>query len=114
VVKVEEGYAEGMIEIEQKHLNPFGTVHGGLVFTLADTIGGLAAISRGGSCTTVSSDIIFLSPTLHSKKLIAKSTEIKRGKRMGTVTTVIADDRGENIATANTVYYFLGKDGKAV
>ena len=71
-VEVDEGYAKGEIEIKPVHLNPIGTVHGGVLFTLADTIGGLASISRGGFSTTVSSDIVYLNPTMNSKKLIAR------------------------------------------
>lgn len=112
--EVREGHAEGYIEITAAHLNPIGTVHGGVLFTLADTIGGLAAISRGNNCTTVSSDIVYLSPTMNSKKVIAISEEIKHGKRMSTIDTTIIDDNGTKIAKVMGVYYYLREDGKAV
>ena len=113
-VEVDEGYAKGEIEIKPVHLNPIGTVHGGVLFTLADTIGGLASISRGGFSTTVSSDIVYLNPTMNSKKLIAESTEIKHGKRMSTIDTMIYDDNGSKIAKVTGVFYYLKEDGKAV
>jgi len=112
--EVKEGYAVGEIVITPEHLNPIGTVHGGAIFTLADTIGGIAAISRGGNCTTVSSDIVYLSPTMNSKKIIAISQEIKHGKRMSTIDTLIIDDNDTKIAKVMGVYYYLREDGKAV
>lgn len=112
--EMKEGYAKGEFEVKAEHLNPINTVHGGMIFTLADTIGGVAAASWGQKCTTVSSEIHYLSPTMNSKKLIAISDVLKRGKRMSTVETLIIDDKDTKIAKMITVYYYLGKDGKAV
>lgn len=113
-LETKEGYAKGEVEIRPEHLNPIGTVHGGMVFALADTIGGLAASSWGRLCTTVSSEIHYLNPTMNSKKLIAISEELKHGKRMSTVETLIIDDADRKIAKTISAFYYLGEDGKAV
>jgi uncharacterized protein (TIGR00369 family) len=42
----EDGHARLEFEAEHRHLNPAGTVHGGLLATLVDTAMGLAARSR--------------------------------------------------------------------
>lgn len=41
-----DGRARLRIEIDQRHLNPAGTVHGGVLATLVDSAMGLAARSR--------------------------------------------------------------------
>ena len=38
IIEVREGYCQGMIPIENRHLNPLHTVHGGVFFSLADTV----------------------------------------------------------------------------
>lgn len=109
-----KGSARGEFEITPEHLNPIKTVHGGMIFTLADTIGGIAASSWGQYCTTVSSEIHYLSPTMNCKKLIAVSEELKHGKRMSTVETLIVDENNNKISKVISVFYYLNKDGKAV
>ena len=43
-----DGSARFEFQAEQRHLNPSGAVHGGVLATLVDTAMGLAARSRGG------------------------------------------------------------------
>ncbi|SHI32495.1 PaaI family thioesterase [Parasporobacterium paucivorans] len=114
VLETGQGSAKGEIEIQLNHLNPAGTVHGGVLFTLADSIGGLAASSDGRGCATISSEIHYLNPTMNSKRIVAHSVEIKHGKRMSTVETSITDNNGILIAKMIAVYHYLRKDGKAV
>ena len=37
-----DGWAEGRVVIKPCHLNPSGAIHGGIIFCLADVIGGIA------------------------------------------------------------------------
>ena len=47
VMEVSEGYCKGRIALHKRHMNPLNTVHGGVFFTLADTICGIAAAASG-------------------------------------------------------------------
>lgn len=109
-----DGYARGEVEIREEHLNPIGSVHGGMIFTLADTIGGFAAISKGRLCTTASSEIHYLNPAINVKKLAAISNELKIGKRMAVIETLIVDENERNIAKVTSTFFYLNEDGKAV
>lgn len=42
IVEVDEGYCKGELEVTDQHMNPLGTVHGGCLYTLADTVAGFA------------------------------------------------------------------------
>ena len=46
IVDISEGYAKCEIEIDERHLNPGKSVHGGCIYTLADIVGGVAGWSR--------------------------------------------------------------------
>ena len=59
-VELREGYAKGEIVLDERHANPIGSTHGGVLFTLVDTVGGAAATSRGRYVTTVSGNINYL------------------------------------------------------
>ncbi|MCD8150196.1 MAG: PaaI family thioesterase [Clostridiales bacterium] len=107
--EIREGYARGEVVLKPKHGNPIGSIHGGVIFTIADTIGGAAATSRGRFVTTLSGNINYLRPAIGSKKLIAESAEIKVGKNVCVYDVMITDDTGREIARATMTYYYLKK-----
>ena len=42
-LEIGKGYAKGRIKLQPKHLNPYGSVHGGCLYSLADSVSGTAA-----------------------------------------------------------------------
>ncbi|KAG2010013.1 hypothetical protein CC2G_012872 [Coprinopsis cinerea AmutBmut pab1-1] len=72
------GTVEASLKIEQYNTNRVGTVHGGLILSLTDTLGSLAVASKGHFMTGVSTDIgtSFVRPagrvgdTLHAKAVL--------------------------------------------
>lgn len=49
ILDIKEDYAQGEVVLREIHGNPIGSVHGGVLFSIADTIGGVAASSSAGS-----------------------------------------------------------------
>lgn len=110
ITKVSEGYAEGKIEITENHLNVSKGIHGGCIFSLADTVAGCATWSRGHKATTSNSSISFLRPTFDVKTLIAKAKEIKYGKNLLVYDVDIEDEKNRLIAKATITYFNLKID----
>ena len=105
---LDEGYAEGEMEIKKEHENVVGSLHGGVLFTLADTIGGAAASSRGMMVTTVSSDFHFLTAGMDVKKLYATAKELKHGKKLSVYDVKVCSDQQKLLAYGVFTYYNLG------
>ncbi len=104
VTQVSPGHAEGEIEIKPHHLNPGGALHGGLIFTLMDTIGGFATRLLGVLPTTLSSNINYLRPTLGTKVLKAKADVIKRGRNVSVVRIDLINDQDVLVASGAANY----------
>lgn len=95
---------------DPNYLNPTGvSIHGGCIFSLADSAGGAAAWSRGYHVATSSSHINYLNPAINIKKLIANAKEIKAGKRLIVEEIEISDDRETLIAKATMTYVPLNR-----
>jgi uncharacterized protein (TIGR00369 family) len=85
------------------HANLHGTVHGGVIATLADTAAGLAVRSAmsdpGGAHASVHLDVQYLAPattgTLH-----ATGRVVKLGGRLAFTEATVVDDAGEVLARA--------------
>ena len=105
-VELREGYAKCEIILDERHANPIGSTHGGVLFTLVDTVGGAAATSR---VTTVSGNIIYQRPAMNCIILIGESREIKVGKKMCVYDVMITDENDREIAKATMTFFYLDK-----
>jgi uncharacterized protein (TIGR00369 family) len=88
------------------HLNPAGTVHGGLVATLLDSCMGLAiqsTLEKGVSQTTLEFKISLLRPITPETGMIkAEGIVLSRGRRVGTAEGRVTDDSGRLLAHGTT------------
>lgn len=57
IVQAKPGHVIGEFQIAKHNLNRLGTLHGGLICSLVDTMGSLALASKGLYSTGVSTDI---------------------------------------------------------
>lgn len=88
------------------HLNPAGTVHGGLAATLLDSCMGLAiqsTLEKGVSQTTLEFKISLLRPITPETGMIkAEGIVLSRGRRVGTAEGRLTDDSGRLLAHGTT------------
>lgn len=106
VEEVKENYAKLSSTIEEKSLNPYGIVHGGLLFGLADTAMGIAAKTTGKSAVTINSQIDYLKPGKGSK-IIAIAEALKVGKTISVYKCNIYDEKEELISSVTGTFYFV-------
>ncbi len=106
ILEIEDNYAKLEAEITDISMNPNGTVHGGLLFGLADTAMGIAACTNGRNVCTLNSQIDYLRPGLKGK-LIAIAEKIKVGKTVSVYRCNIYDDKDKHIASCTGTYYFI-------
>jgi uncharacterized protein (TIGR00369 family) len=88
------------------HLNPAGTVHGGLAATLLDSCMGLAVqscLEKGVGQTTLEFKISLLLPITPETGMIrAEGIVLSRGRRVGTAEGRITDGAGRLLAHGTT------------
>ncbi|MBO5339680.1 MAG: PaaI family thioesterase [Oscillospiraceae bacterium] len=98
------GYAEGVLEVRPTSLNPHGTIHGGCLYTLADTVAGTAAVGAGGlSCVTVSGTMEFLRPAT-GKRIACVATPKKEGRTLSVMQVVLTNETGKTVATGTFTF----------
>lgn len=103
---LKDGYAEGKVLISRNSLNPYGNVHGGLLYAAADYVGGFAATGDSRNAVTQSGNINFLLPT-SGEYLDIKATVVKSGKKVAVVEICIYDDQGRLTATCTNTYFYV-------
>lgn len=106
VVEAAEGKVVVNCMASGDHLNPSGTVHGGLAATLLDTCMGLAIrtqVEKGRISTTLEFKISFLRPIGADAGLLrAEGLTLACGRRIGTAEGRLTDPSGRLLAHGTT------------
>lgn len=98
IVEVRDGYARLSMEILPSMINGHDFVHGGFIFTLADTAFAYACNSRNERNVALGAQISFVAPGRVGSKLTAVAQERSRAGRTGVYDVEVQDDRGQSIA----------------
>jgi uncharacterized protein (TIGR00369 family) len=104
--RVTDGEVDVSLLVETRHLNLAGTLHGGLIATLADTASGLAfrtTLEAGTTFLTSSLSVTFLRPG-RPGKVTAKGRVVKRGTRFGYAEADVEDGEGRLLARAAATF----------
>ena len=106
VTEADSGRVVTTAQPTDAHLNPAGTVHGGLAATLLDTAMGLAILStldKGVSQTTLEFKISLLRPiTPETGTIRAEGVVLSRGRRISTAEGRLTDTQGRLLAHGTT------------
>ena len=105
VTEAADGHAEGRVTVTEELSWDADDVkaHGGVTFTLADTVGGAALVSLvDRPVPTVDMRIDYLA--VGSGDLHAEADVVRRGSDVGVVDVAVFDESGEQVADARGVY----------
>lgn len=105
----EGGVARVVMEAAEKHHNPMGIVHGGILCDLADGAMGVAfaaSLEEGESFTTLQLQSQFLRP-VREGRLVAEARVVHRGRQVGVVDCGIADADGRPVARVTSTCLVL-------
>jgi len=106
VIEAEDGRVVVAAEPGANHLNPAGTVHGGLTATLLDSCMGLAiqsTLEQGVAQTTLEFKISLVRPiTPETGEIRAEGVVLNRGRRVGTAEGRVTDGKGRLLAHGTT------------
>lgn len=105
LTEIREGYCKGRIVLSKKHNNPMGTVHGGVIFSLADTVGGRAAMTYGSKVVTLNSSISYLNPAVGTEYIEAEANVVRNGKTTAVYDVMIRTAEGADVAKVTNTYY---------
>ena len=112
-VKCEGGQSRCTLEVEQRLLNPHGAVHGGVLYSMADTgMGGAmyTVMDRDELCATIEIKVTYFK-AVRSGTLVCDTRIISRGRRVAALESEITSD-GRLVAKASgTFSIFRAKEG---
>ena len=105
LMEIGEGTAKAEIEVKGEHmLNSHGTIHGAVIFALADYVFAAACNSYGKTAVGLSTTVNFISAAKKGDVLEAVALEEKRNNRIGWY-KINVTCKGALIATMEAIAY---------
>ena len=98
-----DGWARGELQLEERHQNPMGIVHGGVYCTMMDQVAGTAACTRGSICRTVNCEVRFLAPA-QGGHLTSHAEAVRMGRSIAVIRAWVEDTEGT--VCAEGIYTF--------
>lgn len=104
LLEVSEGKARAKLPLKPHHLNSMGTVHGGVIFSLADAVFAVASNSHGTVSVAINVSISYFKART-TGTLIASADEVSINPRLATYLITVADENGGPVALFNGTVY---------
>jgi acyl-CoA thioesterase len=102
-----EGRSQLKITVGPRHMSPTKTVHGGVLYGLADTAMGSALwtmMADGETCATISCSIDYLR-AVRDGVLVCDAEVVSKGRRTAMTRAVIRDGTGEAVAQTSASFW---------
>jgi uncharacterized protein (TIGR00369 family) len=112
VVSFGEGETTMKLEAQERHSNPMGTIHGGILCDLADAAMGMSfysTLADGETFTTLELKMNYVRP-FWTGTLLAHGRVISRGKTVGLTECRVVDAQDRLIAHATSTVMALRGD----
>lgn len=104
LLEIGEGTATAEVVVKDQMLNSHGTMHGAVIFALADYVFAAACNSYGKTSVGLSTTVNFMAPGIKGSTVRAVATEEKRNNRTSWYKIRVESD-GELIATMEALAY---------
>ena len=106
--QLELGKAEAQLTMGPAHLNPYGKLHGGAYYTLADCAGGTACRTDGRNYVTLHGGLNFIR-SARSGTVTARAVVRHRGRSTCQADVEITDESGALLATGDFTFFCIGQ-----
>ncbi|MDR1832931.1 MAG: PaaI family thioesterase [Fusobacteriaceae bacterium] len=106
IVELDEEHSLGVLTATEKLLNPYGCLHGGALYTLADTTAGVLSRASGRKNVTLEGQLNFVKAVPGGTKIKALAKKIHKGNKTSVYTVRISNENDEIVAAGiYTMFY---------
>lgn len=109
MLEIERGYVKGRMTVTDKVRNPYGSVHGGCLYSLADITAGLAACTYGNYSSTIDGNMEYILPAMDTEYIICEAKEIRQGIHVSQYEAFLYDDKGQLVDKAAFSFYMMNR-----
>lgn len=107
LLELKEDYSRARMKYKKELANPYGMLHGGSLYSLADIVAGTTACMCGHFVTTVSGNLNFLSPAVQTEYVYCEAKRLRGGKHLSVFEVKITDDQGHILDSGEFTFFVM-------
>ena len=104
-VVVEPRFLKARFKVNDSLLNPYKTVHGGCLYSVADIVAGTLADFSGRYCTTVEGNMNYLERADRTEYIYCEAKMVRSGSHLIVVKVKIRNDKERIIDDGSFTFY---------
>lgn len=105
LLELKRGYARGRMPYKKELANPYGFVHGGCLYSLADIVAGNAACMEGRYVTTVTGTMNYLEPAEEGGYIYCEAIKLRAGGTLAVFEVRLRDESGRLLDSGEFTFY---------
>ncbi len=109
IIEIREGYSKIEMELREEMINGFNVIHGGIIFSFADSAFAFACNNRNNLSMALDVSISFNKASKPGDRLIAESKEIHNGQSTGLYIITILNQNNDHVALFKGTCFHTGK-----
>lgn len=109
VIDLESKFCRARIRLRPELLNNYSSVHGGILYSLADIVAGTVACMSGVFSTTVEGNMNYLEPALKTEYVYCEAKRVRGGSHLVVVKVKLKNDSGRLIDDGSFTFYRTGR-----
>lgn len=104
-LELDAEHAKARFPFKSELQNPYGTTHGGVLYSAADIIAGSCSCCGGYFYTTVSGSFNYMLPAVSKDYIYVDASVIRRGRHLCVVDVKITNDEGKLLDNASFTFF---------
>lgn len=108
IIQLRDGEAEVHWQVKPEHLNRFGSVHGGALAGLIDTVAAIASLTKMKRIVTIELNVSYIKAANITTKVIAKGKVIQAGRSLLRTAVELFNAEGELLTRGTLTFFVLG------
>ncbi len=109
IIQLKDGEAEVHWQAKSDHLNRFGSVHGGALAGLIDTVAAIASLTKMKRIVTIELNVSYIKAANITTKIIAKGKVIQAGRSLLRTVVELFNAEGELLTRGTLTFFVLGE-----
>lgn len=105
IIEFEEKYIKARIPFKTVLRNNYGSLHGGVLYSFADILGGTVACMTGKFCTTVEGNMNYLEPAVSKEYVYCEAKRVRAGNHLIVVKVKIKNDSGKLLDDGSFTFF---------
>ena len=107
-VPLENGEVRLELFVGERHTNPYGLLHGGVMSILVDTAMGAACLARNKKVVTISMTVEFMKAFPVHTKILTDAKIVREGRKIIFCECKLIDEKEIIYAKANATFFVVG------